>query len=724
MSKNLQKTLAGALATMSVMSIATPVMATTVDIDALYKNAYDAMRKAQETEKQTDINAAMELIWELRHIGDERKDENLINAACTWSSLVDEVQHPKLVKIVTAITKAQESGRQADINEAFATIEPELPAVWRSSYTSAIDLVQQKLQDELVKAVEKAEADKTEESIKDARELVNEVLTANSEAMVEWAKIFEAKLDNIVGDGTGDDDYLIDDEIQDGTGDDDYLIDDEIQDGTGDDDYLIDDEIQDGTGDDDCLIDQEAYDLKITDVEVNRKQIKVTFDALEKSLDDVTLTVVDNNGNEVKVKSVAIIKKGATEAKFEFNNYLPEKPTGVWTVNGVSFNLTEKAFVKEVKDASNDEKLGKVLAKEEYKDLVTYNKDRLANYVEELQKAELKEVKDIQDIIDKVDAKLDKEESDNAELNKYIDLLKKVSKNGTQEQFNNVLNEGVEAKYIKDVNPDYMEDYKKEIKGKGEDVKEIADIQTQIKNVNDKKQQEADQNNEAAKKEAKTALIKALEGNDKKAILDALQNSFLGLDNVKAENIDAYYNDKAKILSHFDNTAEELSKVNKFINVLNAKVNVVKATNLNDMLGLLKTFAEVRDISEFNVLLLGNKQDAAEELLKITYNNGELTYVDKDLKAVDDAVKAAVKEVKDNLTELKSALEDKQKESSILKTADDASNRLRDALKEIIGQEVNVEKADKFYEASVNNKGELTPYKDYTQVRTVFSGLK
>ena len=541
MSKNLQKTLAGALATMSVMSIATPVMATTVDIDALYKNAYDAMRKAQETEKQTDINAAMELILELRHIGDERKDENLINAACTWSSLVDEVQHPKLVKIVTAITKAQESGRQADINEAFATIEPELPAVWRSSYTSAIDLVQQKLQDELVKAVEKAEADKTEESIKDARELVNEVLTANSEAMVEWAKIFEAKLDNIVGDGTGDDDYLIDDEIQ------------------------------DGTGDDDCLIDQEAYNLKITDVEVNRKQIKVTFDALEKSLDDVTLTVVDNNGNEVKVKSVAIIKKGATEAKFEFNNYLPEKPTGVWTVNGVSFNLTEKAFVKEVKGANNAKELGNVLAKKEYKDLVTYNKDRLANYVEELQKAKLEKVKDIQDIIDKVDAKLDKEESDNAKLDKYIDLLKKVSKNGTQEQFNNALNQGVEAEYIKDVNPDYMEDYKKEIKSKGEDVKEIADIQTQIKNVNDRKQQEADQKNEAAKKEAKTALIEALEGNDKKAILDALQNSFLGLDNVKAENIDAYYMDKNNIKDKFGNN-EELKEINNYIKILNDKL--------------------------------------------------------------------------------------------------------------------------------------------------------
>ncbi|WP_195923980.1 hypothetical protein [Sarcina ventriculi] len=676
MSKNLQKTLAGALATMSVMSIATPVMATTVDIDALYKNAYDAMRKAQETEKQTDINAAMELIWELRHIGDERKDENLINAACTWSSLVDEVQHPKLVKIVTAITKAQESGRQADINEAFATIEPELPAVWRSSYTSAIDLVQQKLQDELVKAVEKAEADKTEESIKDARELVNEVLTANSEAMVEWAKIFEAKLDNIVGDGTGDDD---------------------------------------------CLIDQEAYDLKITDVEVNRKQIKVTFDALEKSLDDVTLTVVDNNGNEVKVKSVAIIKKGATEAKFEFNNYLPEKPTGVWTVNGVSFNLTEKAFVKEVKDASNDEKLGKVLAKEEYKDLVTYNKDRLANYVEELQKAKLEKVKDIQDIIDKVDAKLDKEESDNAELNKYIDLLKKVSKNGTQEQFNNVLNEGVEAKYIKDVNPDYMEDYKKEIKSKGEDVKEIADIQTQIKNVNDRKQQEADQKNEAAKKEAKTALIEALEGNDKKAILDALQNSFLGLDNVKAENIDAYYMDKNNIKDKFGNN-EELKEINNYIKILNDKVQVVNATNLKDMLVALKSFAESNKIAEFNNLSSQNKQDTAEQLLRVTCVNGKLTFTDVNESLVKLEVIAQANKVKENLNDLQKALQ--ALKDIRTKSVDDVTLPLRNALKAITTNEISVELADKFYEASVNNKGELTPYKDYTQVRTVLNGLE
>lgn len=657
MSKNLQKTLAGALATMSVMSIATPVMATTVDIDALYKNAYDAMRKAQETEKQTDINAAMELIWELRHIGDERKDENLINAACTWSSLVDEVQHPKLVKIVTAITKAQKSGRQADINEAFATIEPELPAVWRSSYTSAIDLVQQKLQDELVKAVEKAEADKTEESIKDARELVNEVLTADSEAMVEWAKIFEAKLDNIVGDGTGD---------------------------------------------------QEAYGLKITDVEVNRKQIKVTFDALEKSLDDVTLTVLDNNGNKVKVKSVAIIKKGATEAKFEFNNYLSEKPTGVWNVNGVSFDLTEKAFVKEVKDANNAKELGNVLAKKEYKDLVTYNKDRLANYVEELQKAKLKEVKDIQDIIDKVDAKLDKEESDNAELDKYIDLLKKVSKNGTQEQFNNALNQGVEAEYIKDVNPDYMEDYKKEIEKNSKDIKEIIDIQTQIKSVND-----------AKKKEAKDILKTALEGSDKKAILEALQNSLLGLDNVKAENIDHYVLDKDSIKNKLNKETNALKETNELIDIINKKANIVNAKTTQEMLNALTTYSSVQKLDEFNDLSTERKQDTAEELLnKLSSNKKEYG-----MGAIETEIPKASQKVKEKIDEVNCALGKLAEHRGDINEArtEMHTSALINALKAIVTDNVDNIKCDNFYKNSFNEKGELVEYSNYTDIRTALN---
>ena len=694
MSKNLQKTLAGALATMSVMSIATPVMATTVDIDALYKNAYDAMRKAQETEKQTDINAAMELIWELRHIGDERKDENLINAACTWSSLVDEVQHPKLVKIVTAITKAQESGRQADINEAFATIEPELPAVWRSSYTSAIDLVQQKLQDELVKAVEKAEADKTEESIKDARELVNEVLTANSEAMVEWAKIFEAKLDNIVGDGTGDDDYLIDDEIQDGTGDDDYLIDDEIQDGTGDDDYLI---------------DQEAYDLKITGATFDKAGVKVNFDALEKSLDDVTLTVLDNNGKEVKVKSIATIKKGATEAKFEFNNYLSERPTGVWTINEEKFNLTEVNFVEDVKANLGNGKLNEVLEKEEYKGLVTYNTKRVENYAKELQKAELKEVKDIQDAIDKVNAELDEQESSNSEKNKYINLIKEVSKNGNQEQFNNALNQGVEAKYIKDVNPDYMEDYKEEIKNKGEDVKEIIDIQTQIDNVNN-----------AKKKKAKDILKTALEGSDKKAILEALQNSLLGLDNVKVENIDHYVLDKDSIKNKLNKETNALKETNELIDIINKKANIANAKTTQEMLNALTTYSSVQKLDkEFNDLPIERKQDTAEELLnKLSSNKKEYG-----MGAIENEIPKASQEVEKKIEKVNCALGKLAEHRGDINEArtEMHTSALINALKAIVTDNVDNIKCDNFYKNSFNEKGELVEYSNYTDIRTALN---
>lgn len=678
MSKNLQKTLAGALATMSVMSIATPVMATTVDIDALYKNAYDAMRKAQETKTQTDINAAMKLIWELRHIGDERKDENLINAACTWSSLVDEVQHPKLVKIVTAITKAQEKGddvEQADINEAFATIEPELPEDWRSSYTSAIDLVQQKLIDKATNATEDAEKaykafekDKNEDNLKKAKDALNEakklvenLSTSVNEDAKNWANnVLKVKLDVI------------------------------------------------------NLEDVKLYGLKITGATFDKAGVKVNFDALEQSLDDVTLTVLDNNGKEVKVKSIATIKKGATEAKFAFNNYLSERPTGVWTINEEKFDLTEVNFVEDVKANLGNGKLNEVLEKEEYKGLVTYNTKRVENYAKKLQKAELKKVKDIQDVIDKVNAELDKQESSNSEKNKYINLIKEVSKNGNQEQFNNALNQGVEAKYIKDVNPDYMEDYKKEIKSKGEDVKEIADIQTQIKNVNDRKQQEADQKNEAAK----TALIEALEGNDKKAILDALQNSFLGLDNVKAENIDHYVLDKENI-KHKLEKHTGLEKVNEYLNMINEKADVVNANTLENMIKALGKFSQTRNFGDFNNLSTVKKQDTAEELLR-NISSQEKQYSIGDLEK--EIVKIN-KDIKDKLENLNVALDGLKKERKE-KKAVDLTLPLRNALEEIIGQEVGVEKADKFYEASVNNKGELTSYTNYTQVRTVFNGLK
>ena len=337
-----------------------------------------------------------------------------------------------------------------------------------------------------------------------------------------------------------------------------------------------------------------------------------------------------------------------------------------------------------------------------------------------MQKAELKEVKDIQDIIDKVDAKLDKEESDNAELNKYIDLLKKVSKNGTQEQFNNVLNEGVEAKYIKDVNPDYMEDYKKEIKGKGEDVKEIADIQTQIKNVNDRKQQEADQKNEAAKKEAKTALIKALEGNDKKAILDALQNSLLGLDNVKAENIDHYVLDKDSIKNKLNKETNALKETNELIDIINKKANIANAKTTQEMLNALTTYSSVQKLDkEFNDLPIERKQDTAEELLnKLSSNKKEYG-----MGAIENEIPKASQEVKVKIDAVNEALEKLAEHRGDINEArtEMHTSALINALKAIVTDNVDNIKCDNFYKNSFNEKGELVKYSNYTDIRTALN---
>ena len=337
-----------------------------------------------------------------------------------------------------------------------------------------------------------------------------------------------------------------------------------------------------------------------------------------------------------------------------------------------------------------------------------------------MQKAELKEVKDIQDIIDKVDAKLDKEESDNAELNKYIDLLKKVSKNGTQEQFNNVLNEGVEAKYIKDVNPDYMEDYKKEIKGKGEDVKEIIDIQTQIKNVNDRKQQEADQKNEAAKKEAKTALIKALEGNDKKAILDALQNSLLGLDNVKAENIDHYVLDKDSIKNKLNKETNALKETNELIDIINKKANIANAKTTQEMLNALTTYSSVQKLDkEFNDLSIERKQDTAEELLnKLSSNKKEYG-----MGEIENEIPKASQEVKVKIDAVNYALEKLAEHRGDINEArtEMHTSALINALKAIVTDNVDNIKCDNFYKNSFNEKGELVIYSNYTDIRTALN---
>ena len=328
-----------------------------------------------------------------------------------------------------------------------------------------------------------------------------------------------------------------------------------------------------------------------------------------------------------------------------------------------------------------------------------------------MQKAKLEKVKDIQDIIDKVDAKLDKEESDNAELDKYIDLLKKVSKNGTQEQFNNALNQGVEAEYIKDVNQNHIKQYKERLEYNVDNnlIKELADIQRCIDEINT-------QNLTTAK----DALKEALQGDNKEAILKALQNTDLGLNNVKAENIDHYVLDKDSIKNKLNKETNALKETNELIDIINKKANIVNAKTTREMLNALTTYSSVQKLDkEFNDLSIERKQDTAEELLnKLSSNKKEygMGAIENEIPKASQEVKVKIDAVNEALVNLAKYREDINEARTEMHTS-----ALINALKAIVTDNVDNIKCDNFYKNSFNEKGELVKYSNYTDIRTALN---
>ena len=123
-----------------------------------------------------------------------------------------------------------------------------------------------------------------------------------------------------------------------------------------------------------------------------------------------------------------------------------------------------------------------------------------------------------------------------------------------------------------------------------------------------------------------------------------------------------------------------------------------------------------------NITLYGVSNDTYKRLCHNPKGLDQTVRGIKLLKERNIDVKMNVTVVKENLDDLQRALQ--ALKDIRTKNVDDLTLPLRNALKAITTNEISVELADKFYEASVNNKGELTPYKDYTQVRTVLNGLK
>ncbi|MBU3205197.1 hypothetical protein [Clostridium algidicarnis] len=157
-------------------------------VDLIYSSAYKATMKAQEDKTQKSINEARLAVDKLKAVLPNS------NAIPTWSSLTDKIQHPKLVKMVNSIGKAQKDKTQKSINDARNTIEEELPSKWKNSYSSALDVVQQFKIDEVVKAVEKAKTTKDTKDVAIASDLITEIKTSNKAFISNFGKTMETKL--------------------------------------------------------------------------------------------------------------------------------------------------------------------------------------------------------------------------------------------------------------------------------------------------------------------------------------------------------------------------------------------------------------------------------------------------------------------------------------------------------------------------------------------------
>lgn len=149
-------------------------------IDKLYSIAYAATVNSINLKTQKSINDARENVSVLR-------GTDAGWAIGEFSKQVDKVQNPFLVNIVNAITKAQQSGRQVDINAARASIDSDLPQVWKNSYSSALDIVQQGLMKQLVDANNKAVLSKIPEDKAAVDTLLAEIKLSSDSSINAWA---------------------------------------------------------------------------------------------------------------------------------------------------------------------------------------------------------------------------------------------------------------------------------------------------------------------------------------------------------------------------------------------------------------------------------------------------------------------------------------------------------------------------------------------------------
>lgn len=177
--------------TISSLVFSSAVSVKALTADEAYTYAYKATMDALNLKTQKSINNARVNIKALN------------GTSASWaigefSTKVDTVQHPILVKIIDAITLAQNTTNQSNINNAKNTIDSDLPIEWKSAYSSAVDSIQQNLMKEAVSLYNSAVSSKDKNKVNLALNKIQDIKTSLDTNIVNWAKEIESKLNSIL----------------------------------------------------------------------------------------------------------------------------------------------------------------------------------------------------------------------------------------------------------------------------------------------------------------------------------------------------------------------------------------------------------------------------------------------------------------------------------------------------------------------------------------------
>lgn len=601
-----KKVLTGVLAALMATGTVAPVFAGT-NVEKLHTTAFEATQKALKEGTQLSINEAREAIQAFKEAIGEHAD------IPTWSSMVDKVQHPIYVEVVDGLLALQKEGAvvtQEAVNKLYTLIyneegtaddiSDEYKKGEKYGWSGQTDAFQNVL---TFAALEAVEAAKTADEIADAKKLVESLKTSKNKDAVAAAERMEAKL----------------------------------------------------------IEKEEAlnkYDLKVTDFEVTRTGVKVTFEALNETLKDATIEVIDNNGDIVEVQAISKILEGRTTASFSFEKVLSSKEIkGVWTVNGLSKDLTEEKLMKDLADAKTEDATEKALIKLQkagYIESLKMVKNTTVEKIEEAAKkayyealkaddAKIVTAEDVQAIIDEVNTELDT----TADEKERVERVKASVKN--KRQFLNALSEeGIER-----VNSEWFEAYATAVNT--DSVKTIKNIKEAIDNINLIKVESNVQNLENSLDVEK--VEKAIE----------LVNEFVNPETTKKENVsgvEVEYNVQDRML-------EKLNKQLALINVVTSdntkalKNNLVKLSNLTEEFNYDKVVNEdnllriVEELSKEGVVTPTNVEKLVEFIkgvnttvitealqgVKTAYDSAEAE-VDKDGKYTESAKTTIMKAFK------------------------------------------------------------------------------